>query len=164
MSVLAIVERTAHRRLDRRVLGVTSPLPCLTTSFLLVDHYTKEVWINLLGLPRDHPEAQSGAGFLGSRPCDVGRGRPPPASLATTGRSSVARRRPRSWLTPWPATAAAAKFGRTSFPEPAAWREALRCMLSAPAEDIRAEFAKLVEVWLTHVFAGASGPAGADAG
>ena len=47
--------------------------------------------------------------------------------------------------------AARREFRRTSFPEPA-WR-ALRYMLSAPAEDIRAEFAGLVEVWLTHVFA-----------
>ena len=29
-----------------------------------VDRYTKEVWINLLGLPYDHPEGRTGASLL----------------------------------------------------------------------------------------------------
>ena len=153
MSMLAVVEKRAHGHLDAgsswRDLAV--PLP---DDFLArIDRYTKEVYINLLGLPFDHPDARTGAGFLAtlrSLPADevlrylVGyyrrvfrRETPPEVMDAAIAGDRVARR----------------EFRRTSFPEPAAWRDTLRHMLSAPAEDIRKEFADLVQVWFDNVYA-----------
>ena len=64
MSMLNIVEKSAHRRLDAgsswRELAADLPGDFLRR----VDRYTKEVWINLLGLPYDHPDGRTGAGFL----------------------------------------------------------------------------------------------------
>ena len=153
MSMLAVVEKSAHRRLDAGSSWreLAAPLP---DAFLRrLDRYTKEVWINLLGLPFDHPDARTGAGFLAAVRAlpaeDVLRylvgyyrrvfRRETPAQVmddAVTG-DRAARR----------------EFRRTSFADTAPWREALRHMMSAPAEDIRDEFAELVGIWLERVYA-----------
>jgi DNA-binding transcriptional ArsR family regulator len=153
MSMLAIVEKRAHSALDAGSSwrDLAAPLP---DDFLArTDRYTKEVYINLLGLPFDHPDAQTGAGFLAgirSLPADevlrylVGyyrrvfrRETPAEVMDAAIAGDKEARK----------------EFRRTSFQEPAAWRDTLRHMLSAPAEEIRDEFADLVGQWLDHVYA-----------
>jgi DNA-binding transcriptional ArsR family regulator len=152
MSMLAIVERGAHRRLDAGSTwrDLAAPLP---DDFLRrLDRYTKEVWINLLGLPFDHPDAQSGAGFLSTvrtLPAEdvllylvgyyrrVFRRETPAQVMADAVSGDRDARR---------------EFRRTSFPDTGPWREALRHLLSGPAEDIRDEFAELVQIWLEHVF------------
>jgi len=153
MSLLAVVEKSAHRRLDAgsswRDLAV--PLP---DDFLArLDRYTKEVWINLLGLPFDHPEARTGAGLAATvremPPEDLLRylvgyyrrvfRRETPASVmddAVLGDPKARR-----------------EFRRTSFPETIPWRDALRHMMAAPAADIHAEFSELVGTWLDRVYA-----------
>jgi DNA-binding transcriptional ArsR family regulator len=153
MSMLAIVEKAAHRRLDAGSSwrDLAAPLP---DDFLArLDHYTKEVWINLLGLPCDHPDARTGAGFvaaLESLPAEdvlrylvgyyrrVFRRETPAAVMdaAVTGDRQARK-----------------EFRRTSFPDTTPWRDVLRHMMSAPAEDIRDEFAELVRTWHRHVYA-----------
>jgi len=154
MSMLNIVEKSAHRRLDAgsswRELAAELPGDFLRR----VDRYTKEVWINLLGLPYDHPDGRTGLGLLEtirSLPADevlrylagyyrrVYRRETPAAVMDDAIDGDRAARR---------------EFRRTSFPETAPWREALRHLLSAPADEIRDEFAGLVAEWLEHVYAG----------
>ncbi len=152
MSMLDVVEKSAHRRLDAGSSwrDLAAPLP---DDFLRrVDRYTKEVWINLLGLPYDHPDGRTGAGLLEtirSLPADevlryvtgyyrrVFRRETPPAVMDDAIAGDRAARR---------------EFRRTSFPETAPWRDALRHLLSAPAAEIRDEFAGLVAEWLEHVY------------
>ncbi|HEX5015223.1 MAG TPA: metalloregulator ArsR/SmtB family transcription factor [Candidatus Limnocylindrales bacterium] len=153
MSMLAIVEKSAHSRLDAGSTwrDLAAPLP---DDFLKrIDRYTKEIYINLLGLPFDHPEARTASGFL--------------ATLRSLPAEDVLRylvgyyRRVFRRETPADVMDAAIagdrdarrEFRRTSFPEPVAWRDTLRHMLSAPAEDIRDEFADLVQLWLEAVYA-----------
>ena len=118
MSMLAVVERSAHRRLDAgsswRDLAV--PLP---DDFLRrVDRYTKEVWINLLGLPFDHPDGTDRRRVSSRRSGRCRRTRSCAISSATTGASSGARRRRPSWTTAMAGDRAARReFRRTSFPD-----------------------------------------------
>jgi DNA-binding transcriptional ArsR family regulator len=153
MSMLNIVEKSAHRRLDAgsswRELAADLPGDFLRR----VDRYTKEVWINLLGLPHDHPDGRTGAGLLTTI-----RSLPATEVLRyVTGyyRRVYRRETPAAVMDDAIAgdRAARREFRRTSFPETAPWREALRHLLSAPADEIRDEFAGLVAEWLDQVYA-----------
>ena len=153
MSMLAIVETRAHAHLDAGSSWRDQAAPLPDDFLRRVDRYTKEVYINLLGLPFDHPDARTGAGFLAtirSLPAeDVLR------YLVGYYRRVFRRETPVQVMDDAIAgdRAARREFRRTSFPEPAPWRDTLRHMLSAPADVIRDEFAELVEIWLEHVFA-----------
>src|SRR5262245_2599831 len=153
MSMLAIVEKRAHSRLDAGSSwrDLAEPLP---DDFLAsIDRYTKEVYINLLGLPFDHPDARTGAGLIATM-----RSLPPDEVLRyLVGyyRRVFRRETPADVMDAAIAgdKAARKEFRRTSFQEPAAWRDTLRHVLSAPAEEIRDEFAGLAQRWLDHVYA-----------
>ena len=153
MSVLAIVERTAHRRLDAGSSwrDLAAPLP---DDFLRrVDHYTKEVWINLLGLPYDHPEAQSGAGFLET----VRAMSAEDVLLYLVGYYRRVFRRE----TPAQVMADAVAGDKAATPRvPAdvvpraggmAWGASIHAQCAGGGHPCRVR--QLVEVWLTHVFA-----------
>jgi DNA-binding transcriptional ArsR family regulator len=153
MSLLAIVDKSAHRRLDAGSSwrDLAAPLP---GDFLRrIDRYTKEVWINLLGLPFDLPEARTGAGFLATV-----RSLPPEELLRyLVGyyRRVFRRETPASVMDDAVAGDAKARreFRRTSFPDTIPWRDALRHLLSASADEIHAEFTELVGIWQDQVFA-----------
>lgn len=153
MSMLNIVEKSAHRRLDAGSSwrDLAEPLP---DDFLRrIDRYTKEVWINLLGLPFDHPDGRTGAGFLATI-----RSMPPEdllRYLVGYYRRVFRRETPASVMDAAVAgdPKARREFRRTSFPDTAPWREALRHMMSAPASDIHGEFTELVGIWLDRVYA-----------
>src|SRR5262245_49120933 len=126
MSMLAIVEKRAHSRLDAGSSwrDLAEPLP---DDFLKrLDRYTKEVYINLLGLPFDHPDARTGAGFLATI-------RALPAEEALRYLVGYYRRVFRRETPVDVMDGAIAgdrearrEFRRTSFPEPVAWRDTLR--------------------------------------
>ena len=64
--------RPTPARRDRAGATLAAALP---DDFLRrVDRYTKEVWINLLGLPYDHPDGRTGAGLLETVRSLPGRG------------------------------------------------------------------------------------------
>jgi DNA-binding transcriptional ArsR family regulator len=153
MSLLAIVEKPAHRRLDAgsswRDLAAALPDGYLGR----LDRYTKEVWINLLGLPYDHVGARTGEGLVStieSLPAEevlrhivgyyrrVFRRETPAAVMDAAVAGDRAARR---------------EFRRTSFPDVHPWRDTLRHIMASPAEAIRAEFLELVRTWYREVYA-----------
>ncbi len=151
MSVLATVDKPAHRALDVKD-GFRKRAAALGDGFLgRLDHYGRETWINLLGLPLDIPAARTGAGFVETvRAMDpeellrylsgyfrrVYRRETPAAVMdAAIGGDAAARR----------------EFRRTSFPGIAYLRDTLRYLLSKDPAAIHEEFVALVERWHAEV-------------
>jgi DNA-binding transcriptional ArsR family regulator len=152
MSMLGAVHKSAHRALEdgdswrRRAAA-------LGDDYLAsLDHYQKEVWINLLGLPFDRPDARSAEGFataVGSIPApDLVRylsgyyrrcyRRETPAAVmdaAIEGDPSARR-----------------EFRRTSFADEIPWRDTLRHILSHDPAEIQEEFAGLVRRWQDEIY------------
>jgi DNA-binding transcriptional ArsR family regulator len=157
MSLLAVVERPAHRYLDA---GATwrDRAATLPDDFLArLDRYGKETWINLLGLPMDVPAARDGDGLVTTL-------RELPADevlryLAGYFRRCFRRETPAAVMEAAIDGDAKARkeFRRTSFADLPMWRDTLRHLLSAPAEEIRADFADLVGTWQREVFAAHQG-------
>jgi DNA-binding transcriptional ArsR family regulator len=158
MSVLAVVDKPAQRSLEARDAWRLRA-SALGGDFLsTLDHYGRETWINLLGLPLDIPEARTGPGFVRTvRTMDpeellrhlsgyfrrVYRRETPAAVMdAAIGGDPAARR----------------EFRRTSFPDIGYLRDTLRYLLAREPGAIQEEFAGLVERWQTEVH----GPGEAD--
>jgi len=152
MSLLAVVEKIAHRRLDAGSEW-RDRAAALPDGFLgRIDRYNKEVWINLLGLPLDEPDGRDGAGLVAvveRLPAEdvvrylvgyyrrVFRRETPAAVMdAAVGGDRAARR----------------EFRRTSFADLPPWRECLRFLLSRPAAEIRADLAELLSIWHADVY------------
>jgi len=147
MSVLAVVDKPAHRALDARD-GWRKRAAALDGGFLsTLDHYGRETWINLLGLPMDLPEARTGAGFVATvraMPAEdlvryllgfyrrVIRRETPAAVMDAAIRGDPSARR---------------EYRRTHFPDIGYLRETLRYILSKDPAEIQVEFAGLVARW-----------------
>jgi DNA-binding transcriptional ArsR family regulator len=158
MSMCAVVHRAAYRNIDSAPFW-RKQAAALDGDFLAtLDHYGKETWINLLGLPLDVPEARTADGFattvaemdaeellryLTGAFRRVFR-RETPASVieAAIGGDPKARR----------------EFRRTSFPDEIPWRDTLRHLLARDADEIQQEFAGLVARWVAEVY----GPTAAE--
>ena len=152
MSMLAVVEKRAHKHLEagdtwrRRAAD-------LGGDFLeTIDHYGKETWINLLGLPYDIPAARTGAGFAET----VGTMDPTELVRYLSGyfRRVFRRETPAAVMDEAIAgdRAARREFRRTSFPDEVAWRDTLRHLLARDPDEIRDEFADLIRTWQTRVY------------
>jgi DNA-binding transcriptional ArsR family regulator len=152
MSMLGVVHKSAHRSLldgdawRRRAAA-------LGADYLAdLDHYGKEVWINLLGLPFDRPDARSAAGFtaaVGSLPADdLVR------YLSGYYRRCFRRETPADVMDAAIEGDAAARreFRRTSFADEIPWRDTLRHLLAREPAAIQDEFAGLVERWQRDVY------------
>jgi DNA-binding transcriptional ArsR family regulator len=152
MSLLATVHRSVHRSLAVRDLWRTRAAALDGEFLAALDHYGKETWINLLGLPLDRPDARSAGGFAAvvasMDPLDLLRylsgyfrrvfRRETPAAVmdAAIGGDDAARR----------------EFRRTSFPDDVNWRDTLRYLLAHDPAAIQAEFAGLVGRWQREVY------------
>jgi DNA-binding transcriptional ArsR family regulator len=154
MSMLAVVQKSAHRVLEdgdawrRRATA-------LGDDYLgTLDRYGKEVFINLLGLPFDHPEARTGVGLaacIGSLPATellryltgyfrrCFRRETPAAVMDAAIEGDAAARR---------------EFRRTSFADDIPWRDTLRHLLGRDPDEIQEEFAGLVDRWQREVYGG----------
>ncbi len=153
MSLLAVVQRSAHRVLEdgdawrRRAAAVGDEY--LAT----LDHYGKEVWINLLGLPFDHPAARTGAGLAAT----VGSIQATDLLRYLTGyyRRCFRRETPAAVMDAAIEgdPAARREFRRTSFADEIPWRDTLRHLLARDASEIQDEFAGLVARWQAEVYA-----------
>jgi DNA-binding transcriptional ArsR family regulator len=153
MSMLAVVQKSAHRVLEdgdawrRRAAALGDDY--LTT----LDHYGKEVWINLLGLPFDRAEARTGAGLAATV------GAMPAADLLRylTGyyRRCFRRETPAAVMDAAIEgdPAARREFRRTSFADEIPWRDTLRHLLGREPDEIQEEFAGLVDRWQRDVYA-----------
>ena len=151
MSLCNVVHKPAHGSLQdgdawrRRAMG-------LGDGFLDgIDHYAKEVWINLLGLPFDRPEARTAAGFLETiRSMEAAelvrylvgyyrrvfrRETPPDVMDAAIAGDRAAKR----------------EFRRTSFTDEG-WGDCLRHLLAAEPEKIQAELAGLLGRWHREIY------------
>jgi len=151
MSVLAVVDKPAHRTLDARH-DWRDRAAALGGSFLpTLDHYGRETWINLVGLLTDVPTARTGSGFSEAvRTMDavellrhlsgyyrrVYRRETPAAVMDAALNGDPAARR---------------EFRRTSFPSIGYLRDTLRYLLSREPDEIQAEFAGLVGRWQVDV-------------
>jgi DNA-binding transcriptional ArsR family regulator len=153
MSLLAVVERPAHRYLDAGS-SWRDRAARLPSDFLKrLDRYGKETWINLLGLPLDLPEARDGNGLVTAL-------RELPADevlryLAGYFRRCYRRETPAVVMDEAIAgdLKARREFRRTSFADLPMWRDTLKHLLSMPAAEIRDDFADLVGTWQREVFA-----------
>ena len=157
MSLLAVVHKAARRSLEdgdmwrRRAAGLGDDY--LAT----LDHYGKEVWINLLGLPFDRPDARTGSGFAVTvrslsaadllryltgyyRRC-FRRETPADVMDAAMDGDPAARR----------------EFRRTSFADDIPWRDTLRHLLARDPDAIQDEFVGLVERWQQEVYSEVEG-------
>jgi DNA-binding transcriptional ArsR family regulator len=158
MSVLATVDKPAQRALDARGT-FRKRAAALDGGFLgRLDHYGRETWINLLGLPLDLPEARTGAGFVAAvraiDPEELVR------YLSGYFRRVYRRETPAAVMDAAIAGDAAARreFRRTSFPDIPYLRDTLRYLLSKDPTAIQDEFCGLVERWHADVY----GPTEAD--
>ncbi len=152
MSMLAVVQKSAQRVLEDGDAWRRRAAALGDEYLATLDHYGKEVWINLLGLPFDRPEARSGAGFA--------------ATVATIPATDLLR-----YLTGYyrrcfrretPAAvmdaaiegdrAARREFRRTSFADEIPWRDTLRHLLGRDVDEIQAEFVALVRRWHEAVY------------
>jgi DNA-binding transcriptional ArsR family regulator len=152
MSLCDVVHKPAHRALEagdawrRRAAD-------LERGFLeAIDHYGKELWINLLGLPFDVPEARTAAGFVATihsiDPAELLRylvgyyrrvfRRETPADVmdAAIDGDRGARR----------------EFRRTSFPDEIPWRDTLRYLLASDPDEIQDELGRLLGRWHAEVY------------
>jgi DNA-binding transcriptional ArsR family regulator len=151
MSLCNVVHKPAHATLAdgdswrRRAAA-------LDGGFLAaIDRYAKEVWINLLGLPYDVPDARSAAGFVDT----VGR-----IDAAELVRYLVGYYR-RVFRRETPAVvmdaaiagdrAAKREFRRTSFSDEG-WGDCLRHLLGAEPSAIQDELAGLLGRWHRDVY------------
>jgi DNA-binding transcriptional ArsR family regulator len=151
MSVLAVVDKAAHKALDDRN-GWRTRAAALGGDFLAtLDHYGRETWINLLGLPMDVPAARTGAGFVTT----VGTMDPEELVRHLSGyfRRVYRRETPAAVMDAAIAgdRAARREFRRTSFPDIGYLRETLRYLLSKEPAAIQDEFAGLVGRWQAEV-------------
>jgi DNA-binding transcriptional ArsR family regulator len=151
MSVLAVVDKAAHKALDDRN-GWRTRAAALGGDFLAtLDHYGRETWINLLGLPMDIPAARTGAGFVTT----VGTMDPEELVRHLSGyfRRVYRRETPAAVMDAAIAgdRAARREFRRTSFPDIGYLRETLRYLLSKEPAAIQDEFAGLVGRWQAEV-------------
>ncbi len=152
MSLLAVVEKRAQRRLEAGATWRTRAADLDAGFLAALDRYGKEVWINLLGLPLDLPAARTASGFAdaigaidarellryltGSFRRVFRRETPAAVMEAAIGGDRSARR----------------EFRRTSFPDDLAWRETLRHLLGAEPDEIQAELGGLVRRWQAEVY------------
>ena len=147
MSVLAVVDKPAHRALDARD-GWRKRAAALDDGFLSkLDHYGRETWINLLGLPMDLPDARTGGGFV-----ETVRTMPPEdlvRYLLGFYRRVLRRETPAAVMDAAIRgdRSAQREFRRTSFPDVGYLRETLRYILSKEPAEIQIEFAALVGRW-----------------
>jgi len=152
MSVLAAVDKPAHRSLDARN-GWRVRAAGLGDDFLSgLDHFGRETWINLLGLPMDIPAARTGSGFAETVrtmvPEDLLR------YLAGYYRRVFRRETPAAVMDSAidGDQAARREFRRTSFPDLPYWRDTLRHLLSRDPGAIQEEFAGIVGRWHAEVY------------
>jgi DNA-binding transcriptional ArsR family regulator len=152
MSLLAVVERRAHKRLEAGDAWGRGAAALGGDFLATIDHYGKETWINLLGLPSDVPAARTGDGFA--------------ATVATSDAAELVRylsgyfRRVFRRETPAAVMddaiagdrAARREFRRTSFPDETSWRDTLRHLLARDPDEIQDEFARLIRTWQTEVY------------
>jgi DNA-binding transcriptional ArsR family regulator len=147
MSVLAVVDKPAHRALDARD-GWRKRAAALDDGFLSkLDHYGRETWINLLGLPMDLPAARTGAGFV-----ETVRTMPPEdlvRYLLGFYRRVIRRETPAAVMDAAIRGDASARreYRRTHFPDIGYLRDTLRYILSKEPAEIQSEFAGLVGRW-----------------
>ena len=151
MSVLAAVDKPAQKALDARD-GWRIRAVALGDDFLsTLDHYGRETWINLLGLPLDIPAARTGAGFVATvrsmEPEELLR------YLAGYFRRVYRRETPAAVMDAAidGDPSARREFRRTSFPDIGYLRDTLRYLLSKDPATIQAEFAGVVDRWHTDV-------------
>jgi DNA-binding transcriptional ArsR family regulator len=151
MSLCNVVHKPAHRFLQggdswrRRAAG-------LDGAFLAgIDHYAKEVWINLLGLPFDVPAARTAAGFVST----VGSMDPAELVRYLVGyyRRVFRRETPPEVMDAAidGDRAAQREFRRTSFTDEG-WRETLRHLLGADPDEIQEQLAGLLGRWWREVY------------
>lgn len=152
MSLAAVVHRPAHRYLEagaswrERAAAIEGFAP-------LIDRFGKEVWINILGLPLDEPDARTAEGLIAA----IERLPAPDVLRYLVGYYRRVFRR----QTPAAVMAAAVdgdraarrEFRRTSFADLPEWRDTLRHLLAAPAESVRDELVGLLRRWSDEVFA-----------
>jgi DNA-binding transcriptional ArsR family regulator len=152
MSLCNVVHTPAHDALEdgdawrRRA-------EALGARFLTgIDHYAKEVWINLLGLPFDVPEARSAGGFVET----IGAMEPTELVRYVVGyyRRVFRRETPAAVMDAAIAGDRGAKreFRRTSFTDEG-WADCLRHVLGVEPEEIQDELAGLVRRWYDDVYA-----------
>jgi DNA-binding transcriptional ArsR family regulator len=152
MSLCNAVHRPAHVALldgdawRRRAAALDGGfLPAL-------DQYAKEVWINLLGLPFDVPEARTASGFVAT----IGSMDPAELVRYLVGyfRRVFRRETPAVVMDAAIAGDRAAKreFRRTSF-SGEGWGDCLRHLLGAEPAAIQAELAGLLDRWYREVYA-----------
>ena len=117
-----------------------------------IDRYAKEVWINLLGLPFDLPEARTAAGFVAT----VGSIDPAELVRYLVGyyRRVFRRETPPEVMDAAIAGDRGAKreFRRTSFTDEG-WGDCLRHVLGSEPAAIQAELAGLLGRWQREVYA-----------
>jgi len=152
MTLCAVVNRASHRAMDvgdawrRRAAALDGFVE-------VIDHYSKEIWINLLGLPFDLPDARTAEGFVATvRSMDAvdlvrylagyyrrvfRRETPAEVMDAAIGGDRGARR----------------EFRRTSFPDETQWRDTLRHLLAREPAEIQAEFGGLAARFHDEVYA-----------
>ena len=152
MSMLAVIEKRAHRALETGTLWRERAAAVSGGYLATLDQYGKEVFINLLGLPYDVPAARSASGFV-----ETLEALPPEELLRyLTGfyRRCFRRETPAAVIDAAIGgdPGARREFRRTSFPDDPPWGIVLRHLLSAPAATIAAEFAGLARRWLSEVY------------
>jgi DNA-binding transcriptional ArsR family regulator len=151
MSVLAAVDKPAHKALDAKD-GWRRRAAALGGDFLsTLDRYGRETWINLLGLPTDLPGARTGAGFAETvRTMDA---EDLLRHLSGYFRRVYRRETPAAVMDAAIAgdRAARREFRRTSFPDVPYLRDTLRYLLSKEPGAIQEEFAGLVRRWHAEV-------------
>ena len=151
MSVLAAVDRPAQRALDDRDTWRTRAAALGPEFLATLDHYGRETWINLLGLPHDVPAARTGAGFVETartiEPEELVR------HLSGYYRRVYRRETPAAVMDAAISgdPAARREFRRTSFPDVPYLRDTLRYLLSKDPAAIQEEFAALVGRWQAEI-------------
>jgi DNA-binding transcriptional ArsR family regulator len=152
MSLCNVVHKPAHRALEagdawrRRAAE-------LDGGFLdAIDHFGKELWINLLGLPFDVPDARSAAGFVATirsiEPAELLR------HLVGYYRRVFRRETPAEVMDAAidGDRTAQREFRRTSFPDEIPWRDTLRYLLGSDPDEIQDELGALLGRWYAEVY------------
>jgi DNA-binding transcriptional ArsR family regulator len=152
MSLLAAVDRPAQRGFDVGDLWRRRAMALDDGFVAALDHYGRDLWINLLGLPADLPEARTTAGFVEAvaaiDPIELLR------HLTGFYRRCFRRETPADVMDAaiHGDRAARREFRRTSFADLPPWRDTLRYLLGRDPAEIQTEFAELVGRWHREVY------------